>query len=656
MSGNLNPRYTFDHYVVGPNSRLAVTAAHTVSENPGSAYNPLFVYGQTGLGKTHLLMAIGHRCRELSPGLVVEYFTLDEFVELYHQAVSAGAPEEFRKRFGGVHVVLLDDVQFLGHSQEMQAELLRLAVEFQSAEKQIVLTSDRPPDQIGDLDDRLLQRIDGGLIVDIGAPAYETRLAILQRRSAERGVNLSPEVLATVAGLEVQHVRALLGILNRLHAIQSVNEQPLSPEEVRSLVLGEMQTDDSPSRSTVPRALAPAPEPQVDEFDQFLTGLTVTVAEQVESWTAEIRRAIEEWAGRGYETATLEALLGQDVPGGTVAAVREYEKRVDRLRRLEAEVAEFDPDAARNPVFKSPDRVADAVQLVEEAHKNFVPPPEPSDMFSLHDFLMGDATKMALEAARAVIAQPGVAYNPLTFVGPAGVGKTHLLHSIGRTLQDASGRIVACLSAETFASELVKAIEENAVPAWRARYRHASAFLLDDVQDIGNGETVQEELFNLFNLYADSGRQLVFTSTAAPQDIQGLDDRLQSRLGGGLVATISSPDPELRRAIIVSHLESRVGAADSQLVDYLSRQDVDSVRSLLAAFNRVVSGAQAMGAALTVEIARKLLEGPPAAEVQSAARVRTSGVVVSPAGGITSREKVVWEWPDPSDRVIEELV
>jgi chromosomal replication initiator protein DnaA len=613
------------------------------------------VYGQTGLGKTHLLMAIGHRCRELSPGLIVEYFTLDEFVESYHRAVSAGAPEEFRRRFGGVDVVLLDDVQFLGHSQEMQAELLRLAVEFQAAEKQIVLTSDRPPDLIGDLDDRLLQRIDGGLIVDIGAPVYETRLAILQRRSEERGANLSPEVLATVAGLEVQHVRALLGILNRLHAIQSVNEQPLSPEEARALVLGEMQPEDAASRAGAVRA-APEPAPQVDEFDQFLTGLAATVTQQVESWAAGIRKAVDEWAGRGYDTSTLEALLEQDVPGATVAAVRDYEKKVDRLRRLEAEVAEFDPEAARNPVFRSPERLDEAAQVVEEARKNFVPPPGPSDTFSLHDFKPGDATKMALEAARAVIAQPGVAYNPLTFVGPPGVGKTHLLHSIGRTLQDASGRIVACLSADTFVAELVKAIEENAVPAWRARYRHASAFLLDDVHDVGKGDTVQEELFNLFNLYADSGRQLVFTSTVAPQDIPGLDDRLESRLGGGLVATIAPPDPELRRAIIVSHLESRVGAADAELVDYLSRQEVDSVRSLLAAFNRVVSGAQAMGAALSTEIARKLLEGPPTAESRASARVRTSGVVVSPTGGVTSREKVVWEWPDPSDRVIEELV
>ena len=259
MTTEINPRFTFEHFVAGPNSRLAVTAARTVSENPGLAYNPLFVYGQTGLGKTHLLMAIGHRCRELSPGVIVEYFTLDDFVESYHQAVAVGAPEEFGRRFGGIDVVLLDDVQFLGHSQEMQAELLRLAVEFHAAEKQIVLTSDRPPDLIGDLDDRLLQRIDGGLIVDIGAPAYETRLAILQRRSEERGANLSPEVLATVAGLEVQHVRALLGILNRLHAIQSVNEQPLSPEEARALVLGEMQPEDAGSRST-PAPAPPEPE------------------------------------------------------------------------------------------------------------------------------------------------------------------------------------------------------------------------------------------------------------------------------------------------------------------------------------------------------------------------------------------------------------
>ena len=142
MTEDLNPRFTFDAFVVGPNNRLAVTACRTVADHPGAAYNPLFIYSQTGLGKTHLLMAIGQRAQQLSSDTRVEYLTLDEFVESYHAAVSTGHPDEFRNRFAQASIVLLDDVQFLSHSKEMQAELIRMAGEFQQAERQLVLTSD----------------------------------------------------------------------------------------------------------------------------------------------------------------------------------------------------------------------------------------------------------------------------------------------------------------------------------------------------------------------------------------------------------------------------------------------------------------------------------------------------------------------------------
>ncbi len=239
MTVALNPRFTFDTFVVGPSNRLAVTACRTVSDHPGATYNPLFIYSQTGLGKTHLLMAIGQRARELSPDMTVEYMTLDEFVESYHAAVSAGRPDDFRNRFAQASIVLVDDVQFLTHSKEMQAELIRMAGAFQEAERQLVLTSDRPPGDIEGLDRRLLDQMDGGLVVDIGLPEYETRLAILRQRAAESNAAFAPDVLAAIADLDVQHVRALLGIFNRLQACQSVHDNPLTAQQARALVLGE---------------------------------------------------------------------------------------------------------------------------------------------------------------------------------------------------------------------------------------------------------------------------------------------------------------------------------------------------------------------------------------------------------------------------------
>ncbi len=647
MTAELNPRFTFEMFVVGPSDRLAVTACRTVSEHPGAAYNPLFIYSQTGLGKTHLLMAVGQRVRELSPTATVEYLTLDEFVEAYHAAVSAGTPGDFRDRFSSADVVLLDDVQFLSHSREMQAELIRLASEFQEVERQLVLTSDRPPADIENLDDRLLEQLDGGLILDIGIPDYEMRLAILQRRAEESEVELSPEILAAIADFDVQHVRALLGMFNRLQAFQSVNEQPLPLRQARALVLGETPV-------TEPEAAASEEGEAAGEFDRFLSDLKVTVTQQVEGWKTEIQHAITEWSGRGYDTKSLEVLLGQDVPGATDAAVGAFEERIERLRSLEAEVAEFDPDAARHPVFKLPDRIAEAEQLVREAREKFIPPPGPSDAFSLESFKVGEATRIALEAGRSVIAQPGTLYNPLMLVGPAGVGKTHLLHAIGRALGAEAGGAVACLAAGTFVEDLVKAIEQDRLSAWRARYRHASAFLLDDVHEIGARSQTQEELFNLFNLFVGTGRQMVFTAKVSPQEMEGLDDRLRSRLVEGLVAMITPPDAELRRTIVRSHLEARVGSAEADVVDYLAERATESVRSLLNVVQRVVTGAEAMGRRLDVESARQLLEARKP-EPRTSSPGGASGGMAAPPGALRSREKIVWHWPNMDERVIEEL-
>jgi len=647
VTAELNPRFTFETIVVGPSNRLAVTACRTVSEHPGAAYNPLFIYSQTGLGKTHLLMAVGHRVGELSPTATVEYLTLDEFVEAYHAAVSAGTPDDFRDRFSSADVVLLDDVQFLSHSKEMQAELIRLASELQEAERQLVLTSDRPPADIEDLDDRLLEQLDGGLIVDIGIPEYEMRLAILQRRAEESEVDFSPEVLAVIAEYDAQHVRALLGVFNRLQAFQSVNEQPLTLQQAQAIVLGEMPVAEA-------EAAASEEGEAAGEFDRFLSDLKVTVTQQVEGWKTVIQHAITEWSGRGYDTKSLEVLLGQDVPGATDAAVGAFEKRVERLRSLEAEIAEFDPDVARHPVFKLPDRIAEAEQLVREAREKFIPPPGPSDAFSLESFKVGEATRMAFEAGRSVIAQPGTLYNPLMLVGPAGVGKTHLLHAIGRALDAEAGGAVACLAAGTFVEELVKAIEQDRLSAWRARYRHASAFLLDDVHEIGARSQTQEELFNLFNLFAGTGRQMVFTAKVSPQEMEGLDDRLRSRLVGGLVAMITPPDAELRRTIVRSHLEARVGSAEADVVDYLAERATESVRSLLNVVQRVVTGVEAIGRKLDVKSARQLLEASKP-EPHTSSAGGASGGMAAPPGALRSQEKIVWHWPNMAERVIEEL-
>jgi chromosomal replication initiator protein DnaA len=641
----LNPRFTFDAFVVGSANRLAVTAGRTVSENPGSAYNPLFIYSGSGLGKTHLLMALGQAAKKLAPGLNVEYLTLDEFVEAFHAAIAAGQGDAFRRRFQNVDLLLVDDVQFLTHRKEMQAELLRLTEALQAGGHQIVLASDRPPSEIEDLDERLISRFSGGLVVDIGSPDYETRVAILRRKAEERGARFQPGVLETIAGQNCENVRELMGSLNRLVAHQAVSEAPINAEAARQ-VLGLGAGTPPPPPAAADTRGAP------DEFAQFLSDVTVTVGKAVEAWRARVAEAVLRWEGEGYRTARLEALLEQDTPAAVDEAITEFVSDVERLKELEAEVATLDPRAAGDAVFRDPSRMKDAEAAAAKVRDGAAPPPAPSAAFPLSQFAAGPSNQVALKAVADVLAKPGKRYNPLVITGASGLGKTHLLNAIGLELAGKRRAVVACLSTSAFTDELIAAIDGNRVDWWRARYRRATALLLDDIHLLAGKERTQEELFNLFNALLDQDRQLVFTAPGPPSQLDGLEPRIASRLEGGLVVELHAPDREVRRAVLERLLGAH-GAAEPALIDYLADRPVDSTRGLVALVQRVVEGAAAQDIGPSAGLAREILEGKPAGRRSSG--FRTSGIVVSSLGGIRSREKMVWDWSDPADRVIEEL-
>ncbi len=644
MTSTLNPRFTFETFVVGAANRLAVTAGRTVAENPGSAYNPLFIYSGSGLGKTHVLMAIGHAAKTIAAQLNIEYLTLDEYVEAFHAAIAAGQGDAFRRRFQNVDVLLVDDVQFLTNRKEMQAELLRLTEALQQSGHQIVLASDRPPAEIADLDERLISRFSGGLVVDMGIPDYETRVAILRRKAEERGTKFQPGVLETVAKVEYPNVRELMGALNRLIAFQAVNDTPINADAA-SKVLG-IPTAASPTAAS-PTAASP------DEFSQFLTDVTVTVGKAVEAWRARVTEAVLRWEGEGYRTGRLAKLLDQETPAAVDEAIASYVHDVERLKALEAEVAVLDPQAAGDKVFRDPDHMDDAEAAAAKVRDGAAPPPGPSAAFPLETYVPGASNDVGLNAARDVIAKPGKKYNPLVLVGRSGLGKTHLLNAIGLELAKKRGAVVACLSTQGFVDELIAAIDGNRVDWWRARYKRATALLLDDIQLLAGKERTQEELFNLFNQFLDADRQLVFTAPAHPNTLEGLEERIVSRLEGGLVAEVGEPDKELRRSVLERLLTTQHVAMEPALLDYLADRPVESVRNLSGMVQRVVEAAAAQDAPVTAGLARDVLEGaqPP----RRTAGLRTSGIVVSSAGGVRSREKMVWDWPAAADRVIEDL-
>ncbi|HTH66465.1 MAG TPA: DnaA/Hda family protein [Gemmatimonadales bacterium] len=648
MTTALNPKFTFDTFVVGAANRLAVTAARTVAESPGSAYNPLFIYSGSGLGKTHLLMAIGAAAKRLAPDLNVEYLTLDEYVEAFHAAIGAGQGDAFRRRFQTVDVLLIDDVQFLTNRLEMQAELLRLSEALQAAGRQIVLTSDRTPVDIENLDERLISRFSGGLVVDIGAPDYETRVAILRRKTEERGAEFQPGVLETVAAASFANVRELMGVLNRLVAYQAVNETPLNAEGAKQLLGIE-------SRSAAAATASGERVPTPDEFAAFLTDVTVTVGKAVEAWRARIAEAILRWEGEGYRTRRLEALLEQETPLAPDEEIAAFARDVERLRVLEAEVSQFDPQAAGQSVFRDPERLVEAEEAASRVRAGAAPPPAPSAALPFSHFAVGSSNQLAANVAREVIEEPGRRYNPLVFIGKSGVGKSHLLNALGLELARQPGAVVACLSTQAFIDELITALDGNRMEWWRARYRRATALLLDDIHLIGGKDRTQEELFNLFNLFQDLERQLVFTAPAHPKTLQGIEQRISSRLEGGLVVEIAEPDREVRRVVVQRALGAQEVPDDPALIDYLADRPADSVRSLIGLLQRVVGAAAAQDVPVSAGLAREVLEGGTAAERRRTVGFRTSGIVVSSAGGVRSREKIVWDWGAPADRLIEEL-
>ncbi len=222
----LNPRYTFERYIVGPNNRMAHAAALAVAERPGVAYNPLFIYGGVGLGKTHLLHAIGHKARQR--GYQVLYVSSETFTNDLINAIRTQTTDSFRARYRNVDVLLIDDVQFIAGKESTQEEFFHTFNSLQATNKQICISSDRPPREIATLEERLRSRFQGGIIVDIRPPDFEMRLAILRTLAEEAGVSVPDEVLGFVAEHIQSNVRELTGAFNRLVAHALLISEPLT--------------------------------------------------------------------------------------------------------------------------------------------------------------------------------------------------------------------------------------------------------------------------------------------------------------------------------------------------------------------------------------------------------------------------------------------
>jgi len=519
---DLDPKLTFDTFVVGPANRLASAAARRAADSPGTSYNPLFVYAGSGLGKTHILHAVAHHVHKGGRGTRVEYMALEGYLEELEAALESGRRDAFKDRYGDLEILLLDDVQFLAGQNEAQEMLLR-------AGSQIMLASDRAPAEIDGLDARLLSRFSGGLIVDIGAPEYETRVAIVRRKAGLSGQRLATGVAEALGRYPFKNVRELGGALNRVLAAQDLEGRQISAEEVKDLIGG------GASPSTGGR----------DDFGTFLEDLAGAVALTVEAkeqpWRKALRESIEAAEREGFSAQRLKMLQGgHDLPGWE-EIVRRYRTDLQRLRDIDYELDQLSnpwPDAA-GAILKDPDRLDEAEALLASVRERQRPFPRLTPGPDLDE--LGNFPRIALKAVQQLIGSGRPEYNPLYLWSERAERGRVLLGAAGRTFQALSPESrMAVTSVREFASDFIRALGAGVAGAWRERWWTADLLLVHGVEALSETERAQDEFFHLFEALKRRGARVLLVADRPPSAIDEVDERLRSRFEGGLVLEVES--------------------------------------------------------------------------------------------------------------------
>ncbi|MDH3205384.1 MAG: DnaA/Hda family protein [Gemmatimonadota bacterium] len=524
---DLDPKLTFDSFVVGPANRLASAAARRAADSPGTSYNPLFLYSAPGLGKTHILTAIAHQSAK-GEAKKVEYMALEEYLERLEGSLQAGQGDGV---YGELDILLLDDVQFLTGQPEAQEMLLKTLDQLSTAGGQIVLASDRPPADIDGLDARLLSRFSGGLIVDLGPPEYETRVAIILRKSEERGQTLEDGVAEAVAKAPFKNVRELGGVLNKIFATQELEGRQVSSSEVTKLLQQQDQVAALGGGS--------------DEFGSFLTELASSVAVVVESkeepWRKAIREAIESADRQGFLVHRLESQFGETEPKGWEKLVATFKADLQRLREIDNELERLGnpwPEAAQG-VLMDPDRLEEGEALLASVRERQRPFPRLGDGPLLHDLSGFEA--IALKAAAQFVGEEKPEYNPLfMWSGNERVALT-LLAAVGRTYKESfPDQRMAVASVAHFAEDFIRALAEGVAGAWRERWWTVDLLLVHGIQELSETERAQDEFFHLYEALKRRGARMMLVANRAPSSVESIDERLRSRFEGGLVLELTS--------------------------------------------------------------------------------------------------------------------
>lgn len=333
----LNPKYVFNEFVIGNSNRLAHAASLAVSESPAKAYNPLFIYGGVGLGKTHLMHAIGHYVLNNNANAKVVYVSSEKFTNELINSIKDDKNEEFRNKYRTVDVLMVDDIQFIAGKERTQEEFFHTFNALYEANKQIILSSDRPPRDIPTLEDRLRSRFEWGLITDIQVPDFETRIAILRKKAETEKIELPNDLLHFVAKKIKSNIRELEGALNRIIAYSSLTNQDISIE-LASEALKDIISNSAPkqlSATIIKEVVAQYFNINVREFDSKRRSRSISYPRQIamflcrELTDMSLPRIGEEFGGRDHTTV----IHAYDKITNDINASEDFRKRVEKIKK-----------------------------------------------------------------------------------------------------------------------------------------------------------------------------------------------------------------------------------------------------------------------------------------------------------------------------------
>ena len=329
--------YTFDRFVVGPSNKFAHAAAVAVAENPGKAYNPLFIYGNSGLGKTHLLLAIGEEIHARHPEKKIAYVKGDDFTNQMIQSVQSGTAEEFRQKYRNVDLFLVDDVQFIAGKQATQEEFFHTFNNIYEAGHQIVITSDRPPLEMSLLDDRLRTRFEGGLMADVQPPDIETRMAIIRNKAAQLGLLLPDDVVEYIGENITANIRQIEGVVKRLTAYKEILNDTITINSVKRAIKDVIRVGE----------YIPTPDVIIEETARYYSLSPDDLRGQRRSKNIAMARQISMYLMRSLTNLSLLD-IGEQYEGRNHSTVLSSVRKVEDLIKKDPEVASTVRDISSN--------------------------------------------------------------------------------------------------------------------------------------------------------------------------------------------------------------------------------------------------------------------------------------------------------------------